>query len=68
MKSICAWCGNDMGEKDGQGVEGVSHGICEECENKLEEAMPIAKDDGERPVDARERPIDDKNLIKGVET
>ena len=34
MKVICAWCGKDMGEKDGKGVEGVSHGICEDCVNK----------------------------------
>ena len=28
---ICAWCGKSLGEKDGQGVEGISHGICEDC-------------------------------------
>ena len=31
MKIVCSWCGKKMGEKDGNGVEGVSHGICEEC-------------------------------------
>lgn len=31
MKIICAWCGQDMGTKDGQGVEGDSHGICDDC-------------------------------------
>ncbi len=31
IKVICAWCGKDMGEKDGEGVEGVSHGICPAC-------------------------------------
>lgn len=31
LKIVCAWCGKDMGEKDGEGVEGVSHGICEDC-------------------------------------
>lgn len=25
------YCGADMGEKDGKGVEGTSHGICEKC-------------------------------------
>ncbi len=24
MKIVCAWCGKDMGEKDGKGVEGAS--------------------------------------------
>ncbi len=27
----CAWCGEILGEKDGQGVEGVSNGICDSC-------------------------------------
>jgi hypothetical protein len=31
IKIICAWCGKDMGEKDGEGIEGVSHGMCNEC-------------------------------------
>lgn len=29
----CAWCGDDMGVKDGKGVEGISHGICRKCAN-----------------------------------
>ena len=36
MKIRCAWCGKDMGEKDGEGIEGVSHGMCENCLDKLE--------------------------------
>ena len=36
LKIVCAWCGADMGEKDGEGVEGISHGMCEECEVKFE--------------------------------
>lgn len=31
LKIACMFCGGDMGEKDGQGVEGVSHSICESC-------------------------------------
>ena len=27
----CAWCGKDMGEKDGEGEEGTSDGICDDC-------------------------------------
>jgi len=34
MKIECAWCGREMGEKDGKGVEGVSHSVCEECYKK----------------------------------
>lgn len=35
LKLVCAWCSRDMGEVNGQGVEGVSHDLCEECEKKL---------------------------------
>lgn len=31
IKIVCAWCGKDMGTKDGKGVEGITHGICPEC-------------------------------------
>ena len=36
MKIMCAWCDKDMGEKDGEGIEGVSHSICDVCLNRLE--------------------------------
>ena len=35
MKIVCAWCSKDLGEKNGGGAEGVSHGLCEECFNEL---------------------------------
>jgi len=35
MKIVCAYCGKDMGEKDGEGIEGSSHGVCEQCFKKL---------------------------------
>ncbi len=28
---VCAWCGDKMGEKDGHGQTGVTHGICADC-------------------------------------
>ena len=31
MNSVCAWCGKDMGTKDGKGIEGDSHDICGDC-------------------------------------
>ena len=36
MKIICAWCGKDLGEKDGKGVKGISHGVCDKCLSELE--------------------------------
>jgi len=35
MRVICAWCGKDMGEKEGGNVEGASHSICDQCAQKL---------------------------------
>ena len=34
LKIICAWCGQDLGFKDGKGTEGISHGICANCRDK----------------------------------
>ena len=31
LRVICAYCGRFIREKDGDGVEGESHGICPEC-------------------------------------
>jgi hypothetical protein len=33
---ICSYCGRQIGTKDGQGVEGESHGICELCLPKVQ--------------------------------
>jgi hypothetical protein len=30
----CSWCQKDLGEKEGQGVSGTSHGICSACFDK----------------------------------
>ena len=40
LKVVCAWCGKDIGEKDGQGQEGISHGMCDECYVKWREENP----------------------------
>lgn len=31
----CAWCSSPMGTKEGEGVEGTSHGMCDSCYKKL---------------------------------
>jgi len=31
----CAWCGKDMGTKDGKGDTGVTHSVCEDCLKKV---------------------------------
>ena len=35
MKVICAWCGGHIEDKDGEGVEGDSHGVCKACLARL---------------------------------
>lgn len=40
LKIVCAFCGKDLGEKDGEGVEGVSHGCCDECFKKRVADLP----------------------------
>ncbi len=35
LKIVCAWCDKDMGEKDGEGIEGTSHSICHACLEKF---------------------------------
>jgi len=34
IKVTCGWCGKDMGTKDGLGINGISHGMCQECFDK----------------------------------
>lgn len=31
LKIVCMYCGREMGEKNGEGVSGVSHSICRGC-------------------------------------
>ena len=38
---VCGWCGAGMGAKDGQGVTGISHGICDDCAEKLENTRKV---------------------------
>lgn len=35
LKIVCMYCKKGMGTKDGEGVEGTSHGICKKCWEKL---------------------------------
>ena len=34
LKIVCAWCGKDMGSKDGEGQEGITHSICPDCKKE----------------------------------
>ena len=47
MKIICAWCGKDMGSKEGNGIEGTSHSICDRCADKLVLEMKRLLESGE---------------------
>jgi hypothetical protein len=47
VRKECGWCGVDMGEVPGEGVEGVTTGICKECEQierlKLAQHLVLTK-------------------------
>ena len=45
MKVICAWCRKDMGEKDGEGQEGTTSGMCEECWEKRFPGVPYPEEE-----------------------
>ncbi len=45
IKIICAWCGKDMGEKEGEGIEGVSHGMCNECAAEVQAKSGVSTRD-----------------------
>jgi hypothetical protein len=38
---LCAWCGKHLGTKDGQGVSGVSHGMCQDCARAFLEELEL---------------------------
>ena len=44
LKIVCAWCGKSMGEKEGFGVEGVSHSMCKKCWKSYFPDKPYPKD------------------------
>jgi hypothetical protein len=35
MKILCAWCQEDLGEKEPIENKAVSHGLCAACEQKI---------------------------------
>lgn len=34
LKIVCMYCDEDMGTKDGEGIEGVTTSICKKCWKK----------------------------------
>ena len=51
MKIVCAWCGGETGDKDGRGIDGVSHTICEGCAGEFELVVETEEDNaGENDI------------------
>jgi hypothetical protein len=53
IKRTCMYCDKDMGTRDGKGMTGVSHGICDECGKKSDaelDAMATAKNANSKPI------------------
>jgi hypothetical protein len=57
LKMECMYCGAPMGEKDSQGVEGVSHGICRKCWARDFPDEPYPEDDTVRMCPFRSEPV-----------
>ena len=53
MKIVCAWCGKDMEEKNGNYEDGVSHGMCEECFTKIKAENGICEDNEPDAITSR---------------
>lgn len=41
LKIVCAWCGKSMGEKEGNGVTGITGCICKKCARKEYDKMGL---------------------------
>ncbi len=52
MRVVCGWCGVEMEEKDGEGIEGISTGICPECESIAMGNMKEKKMKPKREIDS----------------
>ena len=42
MRSVCAWCGKDLGEKEPLGDKSTTHGMCKSCYQKMENGIPCS--------------------------
>ena len=63
MNIVCAWCGKSIGNKDGEGINGVSHGVCETCYERLTLA---AKEEQAHKIKSRILRIRSKRSRQGI--
>ena len=63
MKVVCAWCGADLGEKDGKGEDGISHGMCDKCFAKVRSRKAKCQPCGEEST-GRSAPAQRRRLLK----
>lgn len=47
IKIVCSWCKKNLGEKDGEGETGISHGMCPECLKKMKDEVNVYFKSGE---------------------
>lgn len=50
LKIVCMHCGKDMGEMDGEGAQGSSSGICEDCWEEHYPQWPFPPNEEMLPV------------------
>jgi len=57
LKIVCAWCSKDMGEKDGKGVAGISHGMCGVCFAEMDEILADDKNKNKKSLLGHSRAV-----------
>lgn len=43
MKVVCAWCEKFLGEKEPVMLNLVTHGMCQECRDRMKEELDFVK-------------------------
>ncbi len=59
LKIICASCRKDMGEKDGEGAEGVTGTFCKECWDRQFPGIPYPEEETPSRTPGPDRPRGD---------
>lgn len=50
MKAVCAWCGADLGEREGP-ADQTTHGVCPPCASNWRSVLPPADDEPMKEID-----------------
>lgn len=60
IKHVCAWCNMNLGETDGEGQEGTSHGICDNCKGRFSQTTKIQEPVKDLNMEELERQVEER--------